>query len=288
MNLLKSALEKGESTFDAAVVDNFYVKTLKSALFHFQKVDFAYYELVSASFHRKQLKQRINFLVQICDYLRNDDFHKLSNKKLPKRNELYASKRNETSAAQRMDLSSLRKNTGRRVDFRTESMRPVSMAESEVVNLTVLRYSLLYLISEQIDRIKAHSYPQLSEVSNPYSLAGKRGYISNASLEELLMFLTPQKGAKLVYNIVATFGNRIEDPDTFLKELSKLLSVKPFYKYPSFLPLYVQKHKEDAQKLRELNYWKPPHISLLLEYLAPRYEKYPTLQRYVTKVLGQL
>ena len=124
------------------------------------------------------------------------------------------------------------------------------MAENEGINLTILRYSLLYLISEQIDRIKAHSFPQLSEVSNPYSLAGKKGYISNASLEELLMFLTPQKGAKLVYNIVKTFGNRIEDPDSFLKELSKLLSVKPFYKYPSFLPLYVQKYKQDPQKLR--------------------------------------
>jgi hypothetical protein len=67
--------------------------------------------------------------------------------------------------------------------MRGQSMRPVSYSPSASVNLTVLRYSLLYMISEQIDRIKAHSYPLLSEVSNPYSLAGKKGYISNSSLE---------------------------------------------------------------------------------------------------------
>ena len=104
---------------------------------------------------------------------------------------------------------------------------------------------MLYLISEQVDRIKAHSYPLLSEVANPYSLAGKKKYIENASLEELLLFLTPTKGAKLIFNFVQTFGDRVEDYQTFMKELSRILSLKPFYKYPAFLPLYVEKHKDD-------------------------------------------
>lgn len=39
VNVLKSALEKGENSFDETVVDNFYLKTLKSALLHFQRED---------------------------------------------------------------------------------------------------------------------------------------------------------------------------------------------------------------------------------------------------------
>jgi hypothetical protein len=270
VNVLKSALEKGESAFDAAVIDNFYVKTLKSALFHFKNLDFASDELIAASFNRKELKQRIDFLVQICDYLRNDDFHQLSIKKLPKRHELFARKRTDINPFIRQDISLTKKLTNKFRDGRSDSIRQVSYSSgNEAVNLTILRYSLLYLISEQIDRIKAHSFPLMGEVSNPYSLAGKKGYIANASLEELLISLSPSKGAKLIYSIVQTFGDRVEDPASLLNQLTTRLSMQPLYKYPSFLPLYAEEHKNDPQKLRELNYWKSPHIPVMLQYLSP-------------------
>ncbi len=80
------------------------------------------------------------------------------------------------------------------------------------VSLTTLRYSLLYLVSEQVDKIKAYAYPALKSVNNPYSLAGKKGYIINSILEELLSFLTPRKGAKLLHNLLVIFGDRIEQP----------------------------------------------------------------------------
>jgi hypothetical protein len=84
--VLKSALEKGETAFDESVVDDFYLKTLKTALYHFQKEDAPEDELIGSSFQLKELRTRIDFLVRICDYLRNDDFHQLTKKKLPRRN----------------------------------------------------------------------------------------------------------------------------------------------------------------------------------------------------------
>lgn len=68
--------------------------------------------------------------------------------------------------------------------------RPVSSQGDGQIDLTVLRYSLLYLVSEQIDKIKAYAYPQLSNIPNPYSLAGKKAFISNSMVEQLLSFLT--------------------------------------------------------------------------------------------------
>jgi hypothetical protein len=44
-------------------------------------------------------------LIQICDYLRNDDFHQLSKKKLPRRNELFAKKENEVFLIELLDLN---------------------------------------------------------------------------------------------------------------------------------------------------------------------------------------
>lgn len=96
---------------------------MKSALLHFQKADFGYDELVSTTFNNKTLKQRINFLIQICDYLRNDDFHQLSNKQLPKRSELYA-KRNQTSSPSRIDISLNRYQTKKIKPFLMEEIRP--------------------------------------------------------------------------------------------------------------------------------------------------------------------
>lgn len=53
VNVLKSALEKGENSFDEAVVDDFYLKTLKLALSHFQKEDSPEDELITPSFQLK-------------------------------------------------------------------------------------------------------------------------------------------------------------------------------------------------------------------------------------------
>jgi hypothetical protein len=76
----------------------------------------------------------------------------------------------------------------------------------------VLRYSLLYLIAEQIDRTKAYAYPQLSSIKNPYSLAGKKGFIPNHMVEKLLVYFgrNSDRGAILVYNFIRIFGDRIE------------------------------------------------------------------------------
>jgi hypothetical protein len=37
VNVLKSAIEKGEEAFDDSIIDDFYLKTLKMGLYHFQK-----------------------------------------------------------------------------------------------------------------------------------------------------------------------------------------------------------------------------------------------------------
>ncbi len=79
--------------------------------------------------------------MQICDYLRNDDFHQLSKKKLPKRNELFAKKE---SSIFLIELLNQNKSKKKRMQHSHPKPPPPSEAQ---VDLTVLRYSLLYLIS---------------------------------------------------------------------------------------------------------------------------------------------
>lgn len=40
--------------------------------------------------------------------------------------------------------------------------------------------------------------------------------------------------------------------------------------------------------LKRINYWKPPNIQILFNYLSPEYERYPYLQLYSTKILSRL
>lgn len=84
--MLKASVEKGEVDYDDAFIDDFYIKTLKIGLYHFQKRK-TYYkeELITKNSNIKSLKIKINFFIQICDYLRNDDFHRFRKKRLPKR-----------------------------------------------------------------------------------------------------------------------------------------------------------------------------------------------------------
>lgn len=54
--------------------------------------------------------------------------------------------------------------------------------------MTILRYGLLYLISEQIDRIKAYSFMELNEIENPYSLSGKKKFIHSGHIISLYQY----------------------------------------------------------------------------------------------------
>lgn len=96
VNLLKASVEKGETEYDDTFIDDFYVKTLKIGLFHFQKRK-TYYkeELIAKHNNIKSLKTKINFFIQICDFLRNDDFHRFRKKKLPKRDEIFAKQKDD-------------------------------------------------------------------------------------------------------------------------------------------------------------------------------------------------
>lgn len=68
-------------------------------LFHFQKRKTFYEEEVlnkiSKNYNIKSLKTKISFFIQICDYLRNNDFHRFKKKKLPKREEIFQNKNDE-------------------------------------------------------------------------------------------------------------------------------------------------------------------------------------------------
>lgn len=63
--------------------------------------------------------------------------------------------------------------------------RQTQVVDAYEFDMTVLRYCLLYLISEQIDRIKAYSYMELEEIENPYSLAGKKKFINHEQIMKL-------------------------------------------------------------------------------------------------------
>ena len=63
---------------------------------------------------------------------------------------------------------------------------------------------LLYLISEHVDRAKSFSYNQLIDIPNPYSLRGKKKFIKNQEVLQLLDYLG-SKSLVLIYNITCTF-----------------------------------------------------------------------------------
>ena len=165
--------------------------------------------------------------------------------------------------------------------------RRVSRVE-EQINLPVLRFSLLYLISEQVDRTKAYAYPQLEGIPNPYSLAGKKAFISSKLVEDLLFALSHDDGVILVHNFLRIFGDRVDNPAEVMEEVGTFVSRHPVYNYPPFLALFVEHNHDTPQKLREINYWRAPHIPVLLGYLSKTHKSAPSLVRYATKVLGQL
>ena len=94
-----------------------------------------------------------------------------------------------------------------------------------------MRYSLLYLISEQIDRTIAYSYMELQEIVNPYSLAGKKKFINCEQILKLYEYLG-EKSAVLIYTFVKVFGHRIDDPDRILERLKRNLTKNPDYSFP--------------------------------------------------------
>ena len=53
-----------------------------------------------------------------------------------------------------------------------------------------------------------------------------------------------------------------------MKEIETYATKNAAYNYPPFLSLFVDKFINDASKLRELNYWRAPHIPVLLKYLS--------------------
>ncbi len=81
------------------MVERFEQQTLKLGLSHFQRRHNYYKEeLLNQTHNIKSLKTKMDFLIQICDYLRNEDFHELSKKKLPKRSDkIFAKQKKESN-----------------------------------------------------------------------------------------------------------------------------------------------------------------------------------------------
>ena len=126
-------------------------------LLHFQKRRTFYNEdLLKSQTNIKSLKVKITFFIQICDYLRNDDFHRFRNKKLPKREEIIInSNKNDENM-----LVSILKYTQRPSRFERGNAYSLQQDDAATLmnsrvnhfpdfdgDMTVLRYSLLYLIS---------------------------------------------------------------------------------------------------------------------------------------------
>lgn len=80
----------------------------------------------------------------------------------------------------------------------------------------------------------------------------------------------------------------MEDPVEIFYLIGTRLAKNPRYNFPEFLTLYIEHTKQQVGRLKEINYWKVPHIQLLLKYLTDYYDDIPYLQLYVTKILNRL
>ena len=125
---------------------------------------------------------------------------------------------------------------------------------------------MLYLISEQIDRIKAYSYIELSGIENPYSLAGKKKFISHEHMMKLYDYFG-ENCSVLMYNFVKIFDQRIDDPEIVMRRIKDVITKKPDYGFPEFLSIYIDKNK-DSKNIKKINYWKPPNVQILFKYLS--------------------
>lgn len=135
---------------------------------------------------------------------------------------------------------------------------------------TVLRYCLLYLISEQIDRIKAYSYIELEDIENPYSLSGKKRFINHEHIMKLYDYFG-EGSLVLIYNFVKIFGQRIDNPNIIMNKIQEVITRKPDYGFPEFLSIYIDKNKDSKQVIKRINYWKPPNVQILFKYLSQEY-----------------
>jgi len=150
-----------------------------------------------------------------------------------------------------------------------------------------MRAILLGLISERIDKAKGLSFSELSKISNPYSLAGRRRLMKNIEVQQLLAILG-DKSLVLIYNIACNFNHCLENPSAIFQEIGERLARNPRYDFPEFLDLYINHTKDQLARLKEINYWRVPHIQLLLKYLTNEYDGTAYLQLYVTKILNRL
>lgn len=92
----------------------------------------------------------------------------------------------------------------------------------------------------------------------------------------------------LIYNIACIFNHCLENPSDIFSEIGDRLSRNPRYDFPEFLDLYITHTKDQLARLKEINYWRVPHIQLLLKYLTDEYDATAYLQLYVTKILNRL
>ena len=139
------------------------------------------------------------------------------------------------------------------------------------VDMTVLRFTLLYLISEQVDRIKAYSYNELKDVENPYSLAGKKSFINFSQIMKLYDYFG-EKSSILMYTFVKVFGNRIDNTEPILTRIKETITKKPDYGFPEFLDLFIQQNMNNKHAIKKINYWKPPDIQVLFKYLTQEFK----------------
>ena len=147
VNVLKALIEKDGPVYDIADVNYFYYKTLKMGLYHFQRqTTFYHEELLVRSGQIDDLSNQIKTFIQVCNHLRNEDLHKITNNKVKaKKDDIFSRhkkaltdkverlKRNERAFTENENLGSTR----RRKDE----------PEEVTVELPIFRFMLLYLIS---------------------------------------------------------------------------------------------------------------------------------------------
>lgn len=218
--------------------------------------------------------------------MRNEDLHKISNNKLKtKKDDIFSRTNNKFN----LKVDKLKRTE--KTHYMNESYASNKKKKEETgevtVELPIFRFMLLYLISEHIDRIKSFSYNQLVDINNPYSLRGKKKFIKNQEVIQLLEHLGT-KSLVLIYNITCTFTHCLDNPKAIFDEIGRRVSDDPHYDFPEFLPLFIEENKDKVARLREINYWNVPHIQILLKYLTYEYDGKPELQLYVTKILGRL
>ena len=296
LQVLREFANRFKRNLDGKRQDYLYYRALKFGLNHFSKnATFFRDSFLTHSSNIKKLRKKYYLYLSTCKYLESDKYHggdPLQSKKRQKKVYKGSSEDNLSFIVKRGSKPTFFKKIEATVGFRNQSIYSLTYAHSHqqqerTANVRVMRRTLILLIGAEIDRLSACAYKEFGALQNPYSLVGKK--LSLRKAREMFGEIN-SNNLYLTFYIVFTFGPFIKDRAVVERLFADVLTAnyKLYMGCGHFLDIFINHNLARPDLLKDILYWRSPHIQIMLKYLSRQYETQPFIQLFFTKTMKRL